>query len=137
VKYLLAHGADINLAGGRHDCALQASICRSTYKIAKFLLERGANVNAEGGRYGTALIAAAGKGRWMILKLLLEKGGDVNRTSKDYGTAMYQCLKKLINQLYFPRYLGNELSMRHMERAATGIHRLIHGGADPNISGAS
>jgi hypothetical protein len=48
-------------------------------------------------------------------------------------------LKKLINQLYFPGYLGlgNELSMKHMERVATGIHRLVHGGADLNISGAS
>jgi hypothetical protein len=137
VKYLLSHGADINLTGGRHGCALQAAVCQRNDETTEYLVEHGANVNAEGGKYGTALIAAAGKGRWMILKLLLEKGADVNRTSKDYGTAMYQCLKKLINQLHFPGYLGNELSMRHMERVATGIHRLVHGGADPNISGAS
>jgi ankyrin repeat protein len=104
VKYLLSHGANINLAGGRHGCALQASVCQGKDEIPEFLLEHGANVNAEGGKYGTALIAAAEKGRWAIMKLLLEKGADVNRTSKEYGTAMHQCLKKLINQLYFPIY---------------------------------
>jgi ankyrin repeat protein len=136
VKYLLSHGANINLAGGRHGCALQASVCQGKDEIPEFLLEHGANVNAEGGKYGTALIAAAEKGRWAIMKLLLEKGADVNRTSKEYGTAMHHCLMNYMRELYLPGYLGDELSMKCMERAATEIHRLVHGGADPNLLGA-
>jgi hypothetical protein len=137
VNYLLSHGADINLTGGKHGCALQAAARQSNDVIVEFLLEHGANVNTEGGEYGTALIAAAANGRWAILKLLLDKGADVNQTSKEYGTATHQCLMNYMRELYLSGYLGDELSMKCMERAATEIHRLVHGGADPNISGAS
>jgi hypothetical protein len=142
VKYLLSRGADINLAGGRHGCALQAAVCRNNDKVAKFLVKHGANVNIEGGKYGTVLIAAAQAGRWKILKLLLEKGADVNRTSKAYGTALYRCLINLRRAAYLSRKYRNsddtidEQYIKQMESAATGIHLLVHGGADPNISGA-
>jgi ankyrin repeat protein len=142
VKYLLSHGADINLAGGRHGSALQAAACREHDEITKLLLKHRANVNAEGGKYGTALIAAAANSRWAILKFLLGKGAGVNRTSKKYGTAMHQCLMVLRSwELELSREYGNENDtiterfMKELESAATGPHRLVRCGGDPNISG--
>jgi ankyrin repeat protein len=57
-KLLLAHGADINLVGGKYGTPLQDAATRGRIGLLELLIDKGADVNVEGGKYGTALQAA-------------------------------------------------------------------------------
>jgi hypothetical protein len=75
---LLNEGADVNIEGGAHGHALQASIIGGNSEVVRLLLDKGANVNAQGGVLGNALQAASAQGDINVVQLLLDKGADVN-----------------------------------------------------------
>jgi ankyrin repeat protein len=51
-KLLLAHGADINLVGGKYGTPLQDAATRGRVGLLELLIDKGADVNVEGGKYG-------------------------------------------------------------------------------------
>ncbi len=73
VELLLDQDADVNLTGGRYDCALQAASAKGHENIVQLLLDKDADVNLTGGRYGCALQAASACGHENIAQLLLDK----------------------------------------------------------------
>ncbi|PON28927.1 hypothetical protein TGAM01_v202035 [Trichoderma gamsii] len=107
IRWLLDHGADINILGGDFGFPLQAACTLTgmahdiigmgmTYNInsisanTKLLLEQcpDIDVNAQGGRFGSALQAAAFSGQAESVKLLLEKNANVNAAGGKYGSAL-------------------------------------------------
>ncbi|KAM0518919.1 hypothetical protein ACHAPE_003909 [Trichoderma viride] len=101
IRWLLDHGADINIMGGEYGFPLQAA-CAYTPRLStvrdinmissktRLLLEECPNidVNAQGGRFGSALQAAAFSGQTKSVKLLLDKKVNVNAAGGFYGCAL-------------------------------------------------
>lgn len=83
INFLLDHGADVNIGGGKYGFPLQAA-CAVEHEygeaITKLLFERcrEIRVNATGGLFGSALQAAAYSGQINSVRILLDKGAYVN-----------------------------------------------------------
>ncbi|KAK4080945.1 hypothetical protein Trihar35433_2050 [Trichoderma harzianum] len=100
-RWLLEHGADVNVKSGKYGFALQAACAReaefdlamnidTTYGTTKFLLEQcpEINVNAQGGIFGSVLQTAAFYGQTELVRLLLDREADVNARGGKYGSAL-------------------------------------------------
>ncbi|KAI0539486.1 ankyrin repeat-containing domain protein [Xylaria digitata] len=88
VRFLLAHGADVNLIGGEYHVPLQAAAYWNSSMIGD-ILDSGADINAVGGRFGTALHAAACRHDVDAVKLLLSRGAGVRIIAGKYGSALH------------------------------------------------
>jgi ankyrin repeat protein len=103
LRFLLQHGADVDVKGGKFGFALQTACApeslEDTYvpssidiisERTKFLLEQcpGINVNAQGGMFGSALQAAAFSGQTESVRLLLDREANVNARGGKYGSAL-------------------------------------------------
>lgn len=101
IRWLLEHGANINIMGGEFGFPLQTACAdrlnlRTVRDISmmsnntKLLLEHcpEIDVNAQGGKFGSALQAAAFFGQTESVKLLLDKKANVNAAGGKYGSAL-------------------------------------------------
>jgi ankyrin repeat protein len=88
--YLLAHGADPNLAANnpQHVTALHAATASANLAIARRLIMQGADVNARQVNNFVPLHNAAQNGQIEMIELLLSRGADVNAPSDDGKTAL-------------------------------------------------
>ncbi|CAB4029249.1 Ankyrin repeat-containing domain, partial [Paramuricea clavata] len=89
VKYLVEHGADVNLYASRSDSPLHTAASSGSLEIVKYLVEHGANVNLNSSIVGTALHSAASSASLEIVKYLVEHGANVNLNSLIVGTAIH------------------------------------------------
>ncbi|GAW17393.1 hypothetical protein ANO14919_068500 [Xylariales sp. No.14919] len=91
VRFLLDHGADVNIGAGIYGFPLQ-SACAAKHGAARaiYLLENcpELEINARGGMFGSALQAAAYSGQAETAELLLEKGADPNLGGGKYRSAL-------------------------------------------------
>lgn len=101
IRWLLDHGAKINIEGGDFGFPLQTA-CRDMHELStvmdinitsgktKWLLEQcpDIDVNAQGGRFGSTLQAAAFSGQTESIKLLLDNKANVNAAGGFYGSAL-------------------------------------------------
>ena len=80
---LIRAGADMNVVGGTHGCALSAAIVNQADDTAKLLIASGADVNVRPKDGWPPLLHAAylGKHRWVVD--LLDAGADALHESKD------------------------------------------------------
>ncbi|KAL7926925.1 ankyrin repeat-containing domain protein [Trichoderma austrokoningii] len=104
VRFLVDHGADVNLAAGTYGpplqlaCAMEAKANsnwpndynRDYEDHAILFLENLANldVNQQGGLFGSALQAAAWTGKAEVVSILLRRGADVNVGGGKYGSSL-------------------------------------------------
>ena len=72
VKYLIEHGADI-------DIALIWSIFHNQFQIMKYLVESGADIHVQSER---ALLDSVGQGHLRIVKYLIEKGANIHANNE-------------------------------------------------------
>ncbi|PMD30553.1 ankyrin [Hyaloscypha variabilis F] len=92
VRFLIAHGADVN---GFHEQALARACGVSSTNIAKILLSSGANINVQGGLTKSqtyyVLDEACLQGNSALVQLLLKHGANPNLESArhiEYGTPL-------------------------------------------------
>lgn len=71
VKYLVLHGADIEIANRHGHTCLMIACYKGHFKIARFLLAKGADVNKKSLKGNTALHDCAESGSLEIMELLL------------------------------------------------------------------
>lgn len=90
VEYLLAHGADPNLAANNPQrvTALHAATASQSLTIVKMLIARGGNVNAKQVNSFTPLHNAAQNGQIETIELLLANGANINAKSDDGKTPL-------------------------------------------------
>lgn len=91
IRFLLDHGADVNLAAGMYGFPLQSACANEDGEHgAAFLLENCADldVNKRGGLFGSALQAAAWAGQTESVRTLLRKEADVNARGGKYGSSL-------------------------------------------------
>lgn len=104
IRFLIDHGADVNLAAGIYGsplqltCAMEAdandgrcNIFDKAYEDqAIYFLENSANLdfNKQGGLFGSALQAAAGTGKSEVVRILLHKGADVDACGGKYRSPL-------------------------------------------------
>ena len=89
VKFLLAHGVDVNYQDAEHGAsALQAASQSGQADIVRILLDRGADVNLSNKEGSTALMAASFNRHQDIVKILLAAGAEVNHQNRADETAL-------------------------------------------------
>ncbi|KAL7934428.1 ankyrin repeat-containing domain protein [Trichoderma chlorosporum] len=102
IRWLLDHGADINIIGGDLGFPLQAACVDTLGNLfgisdidlisgkTKLLLKEcpDIDVNAQGGQFGSALQAASFSGQTESVKLLTDKKANVNAAGGKYGSAL-------------------------------------------------
>ncbi|OUM70304.1 hypothetical protein PIROE2DRAFT_37470, partial [Piromyces sp. E2] len=83
VKYLIEHGADVNIKNLGSD-VLRNACCKENETIIEILIENGVDVNqSDHGRYcDTPLIIACRNGKENIVKYLVDHGADVNKKNE-------------------------------------------------------
>ena len=96
VKYLIEHGANININEQTICCALE----RGHFDVVEYLIEHGANIHAG---YDYALRHASEYGHLEIVKYLVEHGADIHtyddyalRAASTYG--FFEIVKYLVEQ---------------------------------------
>lgn len=112
IKFLLGHGADIELIGYNGWRPLHLAAYRNACNAANLFLEHGAGINARTESTGrkTPLMVAASANNLKMVKLLLEKGADINlkdkfgRTAEEYGRTIFGWMIKR----YFEKYQQTE-----------------------------
>jgi serine/threonine-protein phosphatase 6 regulatory ankyrin repeat subunit B len=107
VRFLIEHGADINIKDGSGLSALSWSIIMGYPSVTKLLIEHGADLNAKDDHGKTVLMIAMlcfGKGivelnyETEIAKHLIEHGADLNARD-DYGRTALMCLLEKVEKL--------------------------------------
>ncbi|KAM0251267.1 hypothetical protein ACHAQJ_008258 [Trichoderma viride] len=98
IRFLVEHGADINLAVGEFGSSLHYTCADPVQIYDQYTGERAAallveicpqtDVNAQGGTYGSALQAAAWSDQVETIKLLIRKGAHVNAHGGKYKSAL-------------------------------------------------
>lgn len=83
IKFLVQHGADVELANKLGHTVLMISSFRGYVRITKFLIDANANINRKSSKGHTALHDSAETGYLEIFKLLLEHGARMSMDS--YG----------------------------------------------------
>eukprot|EP00833_Pecoramyces_ruminatium_P010071 jgi/Orpsp1_1/1184103/evm.model.c7180000088024.1 len=92
IKYLIEHGADINMKNSDGDTPL-IILCKieleNSFALVKYLVDHGANVNiANDDDRKTPLMYACKKNKNLISKYLIEKNADVNYKNKNGETPL-------------------------------------------------
>ena len=93
VKFLLASGADPNVADNEGFTPLHKAVSKKSYDITKLLIENGADVSASTHNGVTPLFTAAGNGQSNICGLLLSEGAEVNCTTHYLDTPLHLAAK--------------------------------------------
>jgi ankyrin repeat protein len=89
VKYLIAHGAEVNATNQHGETPLLKAVKKGRKATVEVLLKSGAALESQGGVRGdTPLMIAAQEGELEMVQLLLDKGAKVNGRGKDQGTAL-------------------------------------------------
>ena len=88
VAFLLAQGADTNLATAGGQTPLMAAALRGDAAVVGQLLAKGATANTKSGAGSTALMSAATNGNARAVQLLLEAGADPKVLNKRRETAL-------------------------------------------------
>lgn len=95
VKYLLAHGADVNYANQKGETALLvSSYGDGKADVMKALLDGGANPNHADREGATPLIVAAAFGRVDLMEPLVAKGAIIDATNIFGRTALTRAVQK-------------------------------------------
>lgn len=77
-RYLIEHGADINLGANENTTPLMAAILTDNTEIVNLLIKKGADVNRKEIDGKTALLFAVYKDNVDYVRLMLEHGAEVN-----------------------------------------------------------
>ena len=85
LKYLVEHGADVNIPDERGRTVL---VYAKSLELIGYLVEHGANVNAKDEDGVTPLLYAAFNEDTARIKYLIAQGADVNAADKDGNTAL-------------------------------------------------
>lgn len=91
VRFLLDHGANVNIGGGKYAFPLQSACAKERNSgLTRLLLDTcpDIDINAAGGLFGSALQAAVHSRQEDSVHLLLEKGADINARGGRYGSAL-------------------------------------------------
>ncbi len=90
VRYLIAHGADVNQRVTDGTTALNEAAFWGHAETVRVLLAAKTNVNLPKDNGFTPLLSAASKGHILIVKLLIAAGADLNRQTRNGGlTALH------------------------------------------------
>lgn len=95
VKFLLEHGADVNLPGENAQLALNEAVKAENFELTTLLINHGADINASDG-YVTALMIAARDGALDIMELLISKGADIHARGFNGHTALSSAAQNLL-----------------------------------------
>ena len=90
LKFLIAHGFDVNTLDANNDTALIHASSAGKYEAVEFLLSEKAAVNFAGQRGYSALHCAAANGDAKIADLLIEYGAIIDAPSKDGVTPLME-----------------------------------------------
>ena len=94
VEFLLAYGADSELANFYNERPLTKAAEFGHYDIVKILLEHGAKVNCKDDFDSTPLHDGARKGNRQIVDILLLYGADINSKDKIDETPLHQAARR-------------------------------------------
>lgn len=106
VRYLLDHGADINLRDPNRRTALGYAVQGGNDAIIKLLMARGAEPKPKtGGGFRPLLSEACASGNIAIARYAIDQGADINRRDRQGGTALHdaafegqiKCVQLLLN----------------------------------------
>jgi ankyrin repeat protein len=99
VRWLLAHGADVNARDSSGEAPLHEAIISDRtprHKFVSTLLENGADINALNNNGDTPLHRAANFGETTVANLLLSYGADVNTRAKPGETPLHYAVFEAI-----------------------------------------
>ncbi|KAI4266916.1 MAG: hypothetical protein L6R38_008481, partial [Xanthoria sp. 2 TBL-2021] len=88
VRFLIKHGADVHVKGGRFGTVLQAASVRCSKALVDFLIRRGCKIDERGGRYRIALQAACAARNRPVVRTLLGHKANVNIAGGRFGSAL-------------------------------------------------
>ena len=83
IKFLLSHGAKINLSTSQGITAIQKAAQHNSLDAAKYLIEQKANLKGYNSVFFNAISYAALENNLEMLDLLVKSGADINEVSKD------------------------------------------------------
>ncbi|HVY71503.1 MAG TPA: ankyrin repeat domain-containing protein [Verrucomicrobiae bacterium] len=92
IRFLLEHGADVNVRDPEGGTPLLRAVNRGNESITSLLLENGANPNARYKNRATALHQAALTRNEGMARRLLEKGADPNLSDEDGTTPLHHAV---------------------------------------------
>ena len=121
IKFLLGHGAKINLSTSQGITAIQMAAQHNSLDAAKYLIEQQAKLNGYNSVFFNAVSYAAVGYHLEMLELLVKGGADVNEVSKDSPWA--GPLARLA-MMFSP--LDKKVRLKT-------IGKLLELGADPNV----
>lgn len=101
LRWLLAHGADVNAKDSHGETPLHEAIISDRtprHKFISTLLENGADINALNSNGDTPLHRAASSGETTVAKLLLSHEADVNARAKQGETPLHNAVFEPIPQ---------------------------------------
>ncbi len=91
VRYLLAHGAEVNATNKHGETPLHKAVKSGRKATVEVLLNNGAALELQAGyKANTPLMTASEEGELEIVKLLLDKGAKVNARGKYQESALMQ-----------------------------------------------
>jgi ankyrin repeat protein len=89
VKFLLAHGADVNAVRKDGETAFAEATYHGFLDIARSLLKAGSKINTSGWYGNTPLHWAADHGSSETVNVLIDLGADINMRREDGGTPLH------------------------------------------------
>ena len=120
IRFLLEHGARLDLYGGRYDNPLQVASGNGNLVIVQTLILAGTDINRKGGQFGTALYAACQHGKVDVARLLLEHHADPNiQECGQLDNALQRACIPVVAREYHPEI----------------VILLLEKGANPNLHG--
>ena len=137
MKFLLAHGAALDLLGDNYD--LNSAAFHGHWRLCQFLLERGANANhSPEDTAETPLHAAICKRDWpetsRVVRVLLAHGADPNLKTKPgviTGGFMRDCRTKGESALHRAAAFGDEVTIKLLLDAGAKIDEKDANGDSP------
>ena len=105
IKYLLYHGADVNLKDKNEKTVLMRSILHRKHYIdyVKILVENGADLNSQDKNGRTVLMDTVSSEKFTIMTYLLENNVDINLRDNYGETVLMHAIKK--NKFHIIKYL--------------------------------
>jgi len=94
MKFLLKHGAFINMANKEGDTPIHSA--EDDFEIIRFLLKNGANINQKNNYGSTVLMGAVSTpNNLKVVKLLLDYNADINTKNKYGNTLLHEAALNL------------------------------------------